>query len=492
MTLDPSPTSTTPDRVARHDDAAARVAAEPSDPRALLDLAGACLGMGGTGLALPLLERAESTGGRGADVTITKAETLQVLGLLEDARRTAAELIGTAPPEIVMRAKQTNCRSLMLLRRFDDAAAAIGELLRSGGGMSAIELLADLDEARGDRSKARDRLRAALHNPAVGQAARASMAYKIARLSDKLGDFDEAFESATLASDLGEAAFDLPAYEAETEALLQAFAADRIADLPRGTNRDERPVFIVGMPRSGTTLLEQIISAHPDAAGIQERLEIQMFGELLAGRAGCGFADAIPTATPAMLDEFAAAYLGMIDDLVPRLDRAAGHEPTSPRRVVNKALNLDRLTGFIGMMLPGARVIVIRRNPLDNLLSVHLNPMSPSANPWTASMEGLVAARRRFDRLTAHWQQTLEIPVMTLDYEDLVADPETRIRAILDFLDLPFDEACLQSHRSDRAVMTPSRDQVSKPINTQAVARWRRYERHLGPLLAAFPPDASG
>lgn len=491
MTFDPSPTSTTLDRVAHHDDAAARVAADPNDPRALFDLAVAYLGMGGTGLALPLLERAESAGGRGADVTITKADALQALGLLEDARRTAAELIGTAPPEIVMRAKQVNIRCLLLLRRFDETTAAIGGLLRTGGGVAAIELLADLDEARGDRSKARDRLRAALHNPAVGKGSRASIAYKIARLSDTLGDHDEAFETATLASDLGGAVFDLPAFEAETEALLQAFAPARIADLPRGTNRDERPVFIVGMPRSGTTLLEQIICAHPDAAGIQERLEIQMFSELLAGRAGCGFAEALPTATPAMLDEFAAAYLGMIDDLVPRLDRAAGHEPTSPRRVVNKALNLDRLTGFIGMMLPGARVIVIRRNPLDNLLSVHLNPMSPSANPWTASMEGLVAARRRFDRLTAHWKAVLDVPVFDLDYESLVAAPELHIRALLQFLDLPFDERCLSFHSTGRTVMTPSRDQVNKPINTQAVARWRRYERHLGPLLAAFPPESS-
>ena len=479
------------DAAALHDDAAARLAADPDDPRALLDLASSCLSMGGTARAIPLIERAEALERPGVDVIISKAEALQVLGLLEDARAVAAELVGTAPPEIVMRAKQVDIRCLMLLRRFDDAAEAIGDLLRSGGGVAALELLADLDEARGDRTKARDRLRAALHNPAVGKGSRASMAYKIARLSDKLGDHDEAFEAATLGSTLGEATFDRAAYEAETEALLATFAGDRIAALPRATVHDDRPVFIVGMPRSGTTLLEQIIVAHPQAAGIQERFEIQMSGELLAHRAGTDFAAAIPAATPAMLDDFASSYLDMIDDLVPRLDRAAGVGPSRPRRVVNKALNLDRLTGFIGMMLPGARVIIIRRNPLDNLLSVHLNPMSPSANPWTASMEGLVAARRRFDRLTAHWEKVLDVPVMSLDYEDLVADPEPRIRAILDFLDLPFDAACLSSHRSDRTVMTPSRDQVNKPINTTAVERWRRYERHIGPLLEAFPPAAS-
>jgi hypothetical protein len=140
-------------------------------------------------------------------------------------------------------------------------------------------------------------------------------------------------------------------------------------------------------------------------------------------------------------------------------------------------------------MLPGARIIVIRRNPLDNLVSIRLNPMSPSAMPWSTSLEGLIAARRRFDRLTAHWKAVLDVPVFDLDYESLVAAPELHIRALLQFLDLPFDERCLSFHSTGRTVMTPSRDQVNKPMNTSAVERWRRYERHLGPLLEAFPPS---
>ncbi len=480
------------DLAVRHDDALARLAAAPEDPRALLDLAETCLAMGGAASALPLIERAESVVTTSASVLSVKARCQFNLGLLEDCLATTARVVGHAPPDIAASCRQLAIQCLLRLGRPDDAAAGLGEIVRSGEGLVALRLTAEIDEARGDREKARARLRPIVANTTLPVGTRMSAAYDLARLCDTLGDHDEAFESATLAAELGDATFDADAFEAETEALIAAFAPDRLDALPIGRSNDQRPVFVVGMPRSGTTLLEQIICAHPEAAGIQEQREFDMFADLLAHRTGRPLAEAIAATDADALDAFAAAYLGMLDDLVPRLDRAAGaDQPSSPRRVVNKALLLDRVTGLIARTLPGARFIVIRRAPLDNLLSIFLNPISPTIMPWSCSLEGLVAARRRFDRLTTHWSAVLGDRVLDLRYEDLVADPEGHIRRVIDFLGLPFDDACLSSHRSGRAVMTPSRDQVNKPINRSAVERWRRYERHLGPLLAAFPLESS-
>ena len=224
------------------------------------------------------------------------------------------------------------------------------------------------------------------------------------------------------------------------------------------------------MPRSGTTLLDQIIDAHPEAIGLQERADIQMLARLLSHRTGRPQENAIEAADAGMLDDLADRYLEMLDDFTAR--RPTNDVTAPPRRLVNKALALDEHVGLVSRMLPGSRVIVIRRDPRDNLLSIFLNPILPEQHPWSTSLEGLVAARRRFDRLTVHWKDTLDLPILDVDYESLVSDPEAQIRRIIDFLDLPFHQNCLQSHRSGRAVTTPSWEQVARPINRDSISAW--------------------
>jgi hypothetical protein len=479
-----------PDAIAAaHDDAAARLASDPTDVKALIDRAQACLGLGASGVGLALLERAADLATPHGSVLLAIAQAQFGLGLLDAVLETTTKIIGHAPPEITNPARQLRVQSLLRTDRLDQAATEVAAFIREGGGASALGMLASIEEARGDREQARARLRPLVANTSLPASQRMGLAYELARITDRLGGHDEAFEIATLAGTLVETPFDLAAFESETEALIRTFAPDRVGTLPRGTRTDERPIFIVGMPRSGTTLLEQIICAHPDAAGVQERYELEMHAQLLMHRSGTDLPTAIERTDSATLDEFADEYLAMLGDVVRRTHAAEGSSSSEPIRVVNKALKLDRLCGLVSRMLPRARIIVIRRNPLDNLVSIRLNPMSPSAMPWSTSLEGLIAARRRFDRLTAHWKAVLDVPVFDLDYESLVAAPELHIRALLQFLDLPFDERCLSFHSTGRTVMTPSRDQVNKPMNTSAVERWRRYERHLGPLLEAFPPS---
>ena len=315
-------------------------------------------------------------------------------------------------------------------------------------------------------------------NEGIEARTRSYLGFLLSRACDGLGDHDSAFGHAALANRLLDARFDIEAFDAETEAILHELPAG--VDLPHASaSHGERSVFIVGMPRSGTSLLEQIVDAHPDGGGIGERNEPSMLLRLLEHRTGRSHPRCLPEATAPDLDDLAAVYEKMESRLQPRV-----------RRVTNKVLGLDRLLGFVSMMLPDCRAIVLRRQPLDNLLSIFLNPLAPEWTPWACSLEGLVAARRRFDRLTAHWLETLQIPMLEMEYETLASNPESSIGSLLGFLDLPPDESALAFHRSGRTVMTPSRDQVNRPMNRESIERWRRYRSHIGPLLEAFPPTS--
>lgn len=483
----PSPASIAAD----FDSAAATLATSPEDAEALTRLVTSGVALGGNAAVLRSLERLETLIDLQPELAMHAARTRLMLGFPEAAIEVADRVIGRAPTSVANTARRLKVQCLLQLGRVDDAERATADLIRRGLGTMAVKLLAQIDLAKGERERAVARLRPLVANPTVGDQDRMALGFDLAKALDKSGEHDEAFTTAAAATAIRAAPFDVAAFEAETEAIAQTFSTNAFAGLPRSTRHDERPVFIVGMPRSGTTLLEQIIDAHPEAVGVGERREFELAAHLLAHRTGRAFPDAIAAATTEQLDDLADLYLGMLDDLAPRLARATTTPASHHRRVVNKALNLDRLVGLIARTLPGARVIVLRRNPLDNLVSIHLNPLSPESNPWVGSMEGIIAARRRFDRLVDHWKATVDIPVLDLAYEDLVSDPETRIREVLDFLDLPFDERCLAFHSTGRVVMTPSANQVDQPMNTRAVARWRRYEKHLGPAIEAFP-DAVG
>lgn len=458
----------------------------PDDREALSRLVVAATALGGGAAVLPHAERLEALTSNRPDIALLAATNQFVVGLPDRAVETIRKAIPRMPADLMVQARLLEVQALLKLDRIDDAQRATADMIRLGFGGAAHGVLGQIDLARGDADRAIARLRPLFASAAVGDQSRMSVGYDLARALDKAGEHDEAFTIATEAGRLGSHAFDPAAMEAETEAIIEAFSGDAFPSLPRSTSTDERPVFIVGMPRSGTTLLEQVIDAHPEAIGIGERREFEMAAHLLACRTGRPFPEAIASATPEGLDALARLYLDMIDDLVPRLTDSAPEDSTF-RRVVNKTLNLDRLVGLIDRTLPGARVIILRRNPLDNLVSILMNPLSPDANPWTGSVEGIIAARRRFDRLVDHWKATAEIPVLDLAYEDLVSAPESGIRRVLDFLDLPFDERCLAHQSTGRVVMTPSANQVNKPMNTSAIARWRRYEKHLSPAIEAFP-----
>ena len=460
--------------------AKSRLAADPHDVEAITDQAQAMMRMGAGATARNHFAVAathyEEGSGKWIQTRVQIAKICVQEGLVDEALELLDGLERITDTKTGVSIRIMRARCFIRARRYDETRATIGEITRAGNlNISVHALLADLDVAEENHERARARLEQIARNPAMTGQSAAAIHFQLATILDRLGEYDEAFAAATRGNELLEADFDLPAFEAETEAILDWATPETIASLPISSDREARSVFIVGMPRSGTSLLEQIIAAHPKSDGIGERIEFNMYSTLLDHRTRLEFPRSLSAADPDSLDEFAALYRSMESSIAP-----------TASRVTNKALGLDRVLPLISRVLPESHAILLRRRPLDNLLSIYMNSINPVHLSWACCLEGLIAARRRFERFTDRWADILDMKILPLDYEDLVDDAEGKITDVLEFLGIDFDRSSVDFHKSDRVVMTPSWNQVSRPMNRDAVDRWRRYERHLGPLIEAF------
>jgi tetratricopeptide (TPR) repeat protein len=248
---------------------------------------------------------------------------------------------------------------------------------------------------------------------------------------------------------------------------LAAFDRTELAALARGGIASERPVFVVGMPRSGTSLTEQILASHPMVHGAGELLYWIFAAD--AERA------APPERRAGTIAELGRAYLQGLQAQAPDASRVIDKLPVNFRHL-----------GLIHAALPGARFIHIERNSLDTCLSIFFQGFS-AAHSYATDFGDLAHYYREYLRLMAHWRSVL--PPQTLlevRYEDLVDDPEACGRRMLSHIGLPWDPRCLEFHRTDRPVLTASNWQVRQPISKGSVGRWRRYETFIGPLREAL------
>lgn len=284
--------------------------------------------------------------------------------------------------------------------------------------------------------------------------------FTLGHLLDAMGEYDRAFECFRTANTV------LPPGSAtNAKASMELWSGSFHDQLGASENTSERTVIIVGMPRSGTTLTEQIISAHPDAGTVGESPVLLQ-----------QFLRTTPTnLTKERLAEYANEYSEYLDT------QLAGN----PARVIDKHMNSDRTVGIISKMFPKARFIHCLRDPADCCLSAYFQNFGFNL-PYTRDLrtigEQYVAHRTLMD----HWSSLLDRPIFVSSYEELVDDPETRVRAMLDHIGLDWDERCLRFHESKGHVQTASASQVRKPIYASSKQRWRNYEKHLGALFEAL------
>lgn len=290
--------------------------------------------------------------------------------------------------------------------------------------------------------------------------------FSLGKLYDDEGDYDAAFRYFKSGNELrkGRKEFSLSEEPAFVERSIAAYQPELFAEFRDVGNESERPVFVVGMMRSGTTLVEQILASHPQIHGHGELEGIRWIAQSLGGRA-------LENET---IRRLAAEYLA-------GLEREAGDSIRS----VDKMPHNFRFLGLIALLFPRAKLIHCVRDPRDTCLSCYFHDFG-LRNTFTRDLTELGRFYHTYRRLMAHWHAVLPTPILEVPYEGLVADQELWSRKMIDFVGVPWDTRCLDYHKSDRPVVTSSFWQVRQPLYSSSIGRWRHYEKHLGPLLDAL------
>jgi tetratricopeptide (TPR) repeat protein len=327
-----------------------------------------------------------------------------------------------------------------------------------------------VDKAREAAERTEDAIRRELIPPAEA----GGLHFALGQLYDQLREYDRAFTHFAAGNALAGAAGNGDRFIRNMSLARATFTADFFARAPRARLETSRPILIVGMPRSGTTLTEQILHSHAQVHGGGELSEIGEIAGRLENRLRGAYPASLASADPALLDEAACRYLARLTELSPDADRVTDKMPH----------NFIHL-GLIALLFPRARIVHCHRNPLDNCFSIFTYEFS-AGHGYATDLRSLGEHYRAYRGLMAHWRQVLPLPVFDLPYEQMVADQEGTTRRLLDFLELPFDENCLRFYESRRVVNTISYDQVRRPIYKKSVERWRHYESHLAPVIEAL------
>ena len=257
--------------------------------------------------------------------------------------------------------------------------------------------------------------------------------------------------------------------ERVVDELIRGFGKDSF-DRPGGSE-SPAPVFIVGMPRSGTSLVEQILASHPQVFGVGELNLVDRAAMRLRREAGYP----LEPAPDAELKEISAAYLSFLTDLAGDAARITDKMPTNFRHL-----------GLIAQLFPKARIIHTRRDPMDTCFSCYMQNFQGTGNAFIYDLDWLGHYYALYLKLMDHWRSVLPAPMLEVDYEALVAHQEVESRRLVEFLGLEWDDACLEFHNAERAVVTASFTQVRRPIYRSSIGQWRRFKKQMKPLADKF------
>ncbi len=353
---------------------------------------------------------------------------------------------------------------------------------------TAIELDADYASVYENLAKSRRfgagdrgeilRLQALAESSKLQESARVSLHFALGKMLDDCGVYNQAFEHYRTANRLKRQTVDFER-EQHTAAIsdsITTFSRDFFEQRQGSDHPSELPVFIVGMPRAGTTLVEQIIASHPQVFGADELTHIRDIATALPARlqTDMAYPGCVPMIDATSVRSLAEDYLGKL--------RALGGDAL---RVSDKMPGNFFHLGLIALMFPRARIIHCRRDPLDVCLSIYFHRFVHGYD-YAYDLTDIGVYYRQYRRLMQHWHETLPIKICDVQYEELVANQESESRRLIDYCGLPWDDRCLEYHKNDRPVQTMSNWQVRQPIYTDSIQRWKKYEEHLDELKEAL------
>jgi tetratricopeptide (TPR) repeat protein len=417
--------------------------------------------------AIGCFRRAAATGGRTNFGRLGKARALLTEDRNQEAEKVLRETLVVDPKNAMAYDLLGNL--LSEVGHFDEASACFERAIALAPLLSGSYYdLVRCQPVTSDDHSLLQRMEVALATPGLEAVQRLRLHLAIGKAADDLGDYAKAMKHFDAADGVrrGAAAFDSLAFSTESDRLIARCSPRLLAQAPEFGSSEATPVLIIGMPRSGTTLVEQIISSHPE---VRAGGELNFWNERGAAWHRTGDAGNDKD----FVAKAAADYLKILRSISP-----------AAARVTDKMPFNFLWAGLIHLALPRATFIHCRRAAVDTALSIHQTHFHLGLAFPTGGTE-LVEYFRCYQKLTEHWRKVLPPDrFIEVHYEELTLEPEPIIRRLIAACGLPWHDACLRHERNPRAVKTPSKWQTRQPIYRTSVARWRRYEPWLGPLRA--------
>ena len=428
--------------------------------------------------SIALLNRAAKLEPRNHEVRTHLAQDYAAQGKYDQALAQVNQALKVRPADVD--AQVTRAAILEHQGAYDRALVMLEPLMaaaRPSAGLAAVYLRILTRENRADEAvEAGRRVLGAEHPP--DRYLRDAW-FALAKACERAGDYPGAMAAGQHANALLAAPFDREAQVARVSELIEVFCSKTLAAAPHPAAPSERPIFVVGMPRCGSTLLERILHAHPRVFGAGE---LTGLARVVSGlQLAIGSTEAYPRCALDMdqpdVERAAGQYLELLDATAPR----GGAE-----RIVDKQLGNFPYLGLMDILFPAARVIHCRRDPVDTCLSCYFERLQPSMAPYASDLGDLGSYYRQYERLMTHWRETVTLPLLEVSYEEVVADQEATSRKLVEFCGLEWDDRCLSFHEVKRSDNTLSYDQVRKPIYKDSVKRSDRFGDLLDPLRAAL------
>ncbi|MEQ9616725.1 MAG: sulfotransferase [Phycisphaerales bacterium] len=405
------------------------------------------------------------------------AESYKFQGRFEEAHRVLDAYLSRTPGAVAGLAEKAEVYQVQ-----GDEEAAKDFALRALGSdpsnLTALIALANVVRRReGERADVIDRLRSRVLDTGLSAPQQSVILFTLGQLLDAEGEYDDAFAAYREANDNKPATFHGEKLERDLEGTLANWTREAVEAIPKIEPRHgDLPVFIVGMPRSGTSLVEQIIGSHPEVYGAGELGLVKAHARLLQGNVDATFPILTHTGnmTKPNMERFARKFLTDLRKLDPKAARITDKMPDNSIRL-----------NIVGTCLPAATIIHCLRNPVDTCLSCYFQSFGPGVR-YATRLEAIGQYYCTYRRLMDLWHEILDIEIHDVRYEDLTADQESQSRRLIDAVGLAWDDACLRFYESGRATITASNQQVRQPMYRSSVARWKKYEKHLGPLIESL------
>ncbi|HEX2138242.1 MAG TPA: sulfotransferase [Woeseiaceae bacterium] len=409
------------------------------------------------------------------------------------------QLAGTlAPAALTYRAIESYRKALELSPRFPGARLGLGHVLKTVGRQEeAIEAYRECIRLRPDNGESYwslanlktyrlsdediAEMAKRLEQDDLTHQSRVNFLFAMAKAQEDRGHFQRAWQyyvEGNAAQRMQEK-YDPVGTEVVNDAIVEVFDRELLARNTGLGNPDPSPIFVIGLPRSGSTLIEQILASHSAVEGTSELPYVgRVATSLNRNRAdGVNYPEAVRELSAEHFQALGQDYL----------DLAAMHRTERAPRFIDKMPNNFPAVGFLHLILPNAKIIDARRHPLDSCVGC-FRQLFAKGQTFTYDLSDIGEYFLEYQRMMDHWDEVLPGRVLTVQYEELVNDVEVQVRRLLDYCELPFEESCLKFYETERPVRTASSEQVRQPIHNRSVGFWRNYEDKLEELKAVLEP----